>query len=423
MKPILLAIFLVFPIFGSAAAQIDEDAVAATLEVLRDAVNGKDFTRLERRLAPDFRYAGYDGAMGRRIMEQVVNGFPQSIESIVVERVDRHRDSIELAVKLRLKRETSARRIVLDSDYLIVEAPIADIQLAGHGAKSAPSAVTDDSLPNRTVIPFRLAERIIIVEAEVAGVKGNFVLDSGAPALILNRSHYDATGLETRPLDHPTPKGAGGKMTRVVATTGLALAWRDIRIGNQRGLVADLSHLEKNLGVSVTGLIGQSVLEPFEVRFDYGESTVTLTRLDERGNPVVADNDSPPSQTVAFELADHVPVLPVRIGDRDFRLGLDSGAAGAMIFTRWRDALDGRYTVVDRTELTGADSNVQMGDVVEVDRMTLGNMDYGRMQFRFNDIAGHEPPFDGLLGYEFLARRPTAINYRKRQLLVWPAGT
>jgi hypothetical protein len=421
MRPTLLAIFLLFPMFNAAAAQTDDVAVAATLEVLREAVNARDFTRLESRLAPDFRYAGYDGAMGRRIMEQVVDGFPQSITSIVVERIDRGGDSIELAVLLHLEREISARRIVLDYDYRIVEAPIAEIQLAGHGANAAPSSDDDSSLPVRSVIPFRLAERIIVVEAEVAGVKGNFLLDSGAPTLILNRSHYDRTGLETRPLDHPTPKGAGGEMTRVEAATGLTISWRDIRMDNQRGLVADLGHLEKNLGVSVTGLIGQSVLEPFEVRFDYEKSTVTLTRLDASGNPVVADRGDPPSHTLAFELADHVPVLPVKIGDRILQLGLDSGAAGAMIFNRSRDALEGRYIVVDRNELKGADRNVQMGEVVEIESMKLGGIDYGRMQFRFNDIAGHEPPFDGLLGYEFLASRPTAINYRKRQLLVWPA--
>ena len=37
-----------------------------------------------------------------------------------------------------------------------------------------------------------------------------------------------------------TPKGAGGEMTRVEAATGLAISWRDIRMDNQRGLVADL---------------------------------------------------------------------------------------------------------------------------------------------------------------------------------------
>jgi hypothetical protein len=46
------------------------------------------------------------------------------------------------------------------------------------------------------------------------------------------------------------------------------------------------------------------------------------------------------------------------------------------------------------------------------------------MTFRFNDIASHDGnpmPMDGLLGYEFLKTRPTAINFRARQLMIWPA--
>jgi hypothetical protein len=423
MKPILLALFLLCPIFGQASAQTEDSAIAATLEVLREAVNRHDFAGLESQLAPDFAYAGYDGMMGRRIMERVVDGFPQAIDRIVVDRVDRRGDTIELAVTLHLERETSERRIALDSDYRIVEAAIADIQLAGHGNPSPPQPQSDPALPDRTVIPFRLVDRIIIVQAEVAGVAGNFVLDSGAPSLILNRRYFTDAGLQTRDLDHPNPTGAGGEMTEVRAAIGLELRWDDIRMDDQQGLVTDLAHLEKNLGVSIVGLIGQSILEPFEARFDYRAQSVTLTRLDTDGTPVISEGDDPPALTMPFELAGHVPVIAVTVGDRDLQLGLDSGAAGAMIFTRWRDSLAGQYVVVDRRKLTGADRNVQMGDVVEVERMTLGGLDYGRMQFRFNDIAGHDASFDGLLGYQFLASRPTAINYRTRRLLVWPEAT
>lgn len=72
--------------------------------------------------------------------------------------------------------------------------------------------------------------------------------------------------------------------------------------------------------------------------------------------------------------------------------------------------------------LRGADKNVQMGDVVRIDSMQMQGIDYADMTFRFNDIAAHSDkalPMDGLLGYEFLKTRPTAINFRRRELLVW----
>ena len=97
-----------------------------------------------------------------------------------------------------------------------------------------------------------------------------------------------------------------------------------------------------------------------------------------------------------------------------------------MLFTPWKEPLRGHYQFLRRDVLKGADTNTQMGDVVQVDRMQLSELNYDDMTFRFNDIggdSGHQPPFDGLLGYEFLAARLTAINFRAGQLIVWPEGT
>jgi hypothetical protein len=63
-----------------------------------------------------------------------------------------------------------------------------------------------------------------------------------------------------------------------------------------------------------------------------------------------------------------------------------------------------------------------MGDVVRIDNMQVQGINYVNLTFRFNDIAAHAGkslPMDGLLGYEFLKTRPTAINFHTRQLLVW----
>ena len=118
----------------------------------------------------------------------------------------------------------------------------------------------------------------------------------------------------------------------------------------------------------------------------------------------------------------HIPVFPVQIAGYEMRMGLDSGAGEAMLFERWQATLDGEYEFIERTELRGGDKNVQMGDVVRIDNMRVQDIDYVNLTFRFNDIAAHTGkslPMDGLLGYEFLKTRPTAINFRTRQLLVW----
>ncbi len=239
---------------------------------------------------------------------------------------------------------------------------------------------------------------------------------------MLNSGRFPAGAIDTRAINHALPSGVGGAMQDVRGALGLELRWGAIEIGELRGLVTDLSHLEKSIGIEVVGIIGFNVLERFQVHFDYAASELTLYSLDDDDRPLAQSDLGEPLQVTPFDMAGHIPVFPVRIAGFDLRVGLDSGAAGAMLFERWQKPLDGKYTFIERNELRGGDRNVQMGDVVRIDSMQLQDIVYADMTFRFNDIAAHNGkpvPMDGLLGYEFLKTRPTAINFRTRELLVW----
>ena len=113
---------------------------------------------------------------------------------------------------------------------------------------------TQGALPDRADIPFELAERLIVVQATVNGVSGKFLLDSGSPTIILNRPHFNEGQITTKALNHGAPSGAGGAMHQVEAADGLVLSFGDITLTGQQGLVADLTHLAKNVGIEVIAL-------------------------------------------------------------------------------------------------------------------------------------------------------------------------
>jgi len=295
---------------------------------------------------------------------------------------------------------------------------LANAALAAHGpARNQPQAV-----PIATTVPFTVAENIIVVEAEINGVFGNYLVDTGAQAVTLNRPHFESSDIKTAVLGHAMPSGANGIVHDVQGATDLKLTWGEIQIDGLHGLVMDLSHLETSIGVPIAGVIGYNVLERFQIHFDYAAGELTLYSLDENSLPLLKSDLGNPSQITKFDMLGHIPVFPVEIAGYEMRMGLDSGAGGAMLFTKWREKLEGKYEFIERTQLNGADKNVQMGDVVRIDNMRVQNIDYPDMTFRFNDIAGHggnTMPMDGLLGYEFLKSRPTSINFRRRELTVW----
>ena len=275
-----------------------------------------------------------------------------------------------------------------------------------------------------TTLPFELQDRLIVVNATINGVNGNYLFDTGAQITVLNSTRFSDDDIETFELNHAQPSGAGGTMNEVRATRGLELEWSGIRMEGLMAAVTDLSHLEKNIGgIEVKGIIGFNVLEKFQMHFDYANQEITLLALDSNGDPLDNPFTAQPEQSIDFEMAGHIPVFPVEIGGLELLMGLDSGAAGQMIFTRHRDSLDNQYEFIETSELKGADLNVQKGDVVRIPSTTISELSYPDMTYRFNDLAAHHGqamPFDGLLGYEFLQNRPTALNLRKQQIMVWP---
>jgi hypothetical protein len=420
----IVALCLLAPFPVNAAAP-DTDRIATTLETLRQSVNTHDFSRLEPALAADFSYQGRDAILSQVIMQQVIAGYPHEILAISILSISKDSENWNVAVRLESPDQVEQRNILFSRDYQIRQADIADIQLSGHGQQELPPIpdIDTDKLPAVTSIPFVLADRIIVVQAEINGVAGNYLVDSGAPVVMLNQIHFAPGVLSTMDLDHEPPTGVGGAMHEIRAARDLELNWGSISMNGLRGLVADLSHLEKNLDIPIMGLIGYEVLENFQVLFNYADRSLTLYSLDEYNQPLQESGLGKPELVAFFEKMKHLPVLPVRIGGLDLKLGIDSGAAGAMLFEKWQEPLRGQYEFLERSEMKGADTNVQMGDVVRIDSMQLKGLSYPNMTFRFNDIAGHGariPPIDGLLGYEFLQARPTAINFRAQQVSIWP---
>jgi hypothetical protein len=421
----LKAILISSLIFSSVAAHaVDADRIAATLESLRQSINAHDYSQLESTLAADFTYQGRDSDFSKTIMRQVVGSYPNDISVITILNIKETHDAWEVSVRLESADDADQRTVRLSKDYRILQADIADIALAGHPPPvEEPQANTED-LPAVTILPFTVAENIIVVKASINGVFGNYLVDTGAQAVVLNRPYFNEGEIEAVALDHAMPSGANGEVQDVQGAVDLDLTWGEIRIDDLRGLVADLSHLEISIGVPIVGIIGYNVLERFQIHFDYAAGELTLYSLDENSVPLLQSNIGSPLQLTRFDMLGHIPVFPVEIAGHEMQMGLDSGAGGAMMFTRWREKLEGQYEFIKRTEMNGADKNVQMGDVVRIENMQVQNIDYADMTFRFNDIAGHGGsvmPMDGLLGYEFLKARPTSINFRRRELAVWPA--
>jgi hypothetical protein len=140
----------------SAAQNPDVNHITAALETLQTSVNARDFTLLEPRLDEKFTYQGRASGISRTIMRQVVEGYPHDIVDISILSITADDTNWSIGVRIEGPDGLEQRIVHLTNDYRILQADIADIELAGHAAAPArPSSTPQPSaLPDAVSIPF-----------------------------------------------------------------------------------------------------------------------------------------------------------------------------------------------------------------------------------------------------------------------------
>ncbi|MCB9287919.1 MAG: hypothetical protein H6560_11430 [Lewinellaceae bacterium] len=275
------------------------------------------------------------------------------------------------------------------------------------------------SLSRHTIrVPFELAGRLIVVEAAVEGISGNFILDTGSSHLILNASHFDG-GLSRRTV---AAAGSTGSVEEASIRPVRDFVCDSLFFDNLQAHVIDLSHIEEKKNIRVLGLIGYEVLKDFEVLIDFQLQQATLTRLNEQGERL----DSlaileEPEDSLSFQLKGHVIILDGWVDKTPVKFGLDSGAELNLLHSRVKRRILNHFKIARRANLNGIG-----GQSVEVlagklyrfrcnNRIRCSGM--RTLLTNLDDInASFGTQLQGLVGYEFLCTRRTIINYKKEKL-------
>ncbi|MEM1002736.1 MAG: hypothetical protein AAGH46_08810, partial [Bacteroidota bacterium] len=136
--------------------------------------------------------------------------------------------------------------------------------------------------PNTTRIPFKVIDQLIVVEAELLGKSGNFIVDTGSINLILNHRHFGDR--KSYSLDNLDRSGVHGSIDNVEQQILRAFQLNNISVKSLNADIIDLSHFEDSKKIQLLGIIGYSVLKDFEVFIDLYLNQLTLTKLDKNGN-------------------------------------------------------------------------------------------------------------------------------------------
>ncbi len=261
-------------------------------------------------------------------------------------------------------------------------------------------------------IPFEKAGNLLLVKAELDGHEGVFILDTGAPTLVVNQQSNQ---------QEIKAKGITGQLS-ASDTFIKTFRWNNDEWKNLSGLSVDMHHFNDVSKNGVQGLIGYEILKDYEVIVDPSAQTITLAsnRKELPYDPNIA------LASLSMKQQDHMPVIELIINGKKILLGIDTGAEINFL----DQSLFEKGQIKDFEELgaslvKGLGGNSEKRErKVRVKNTQIGGINLADQTFTISDLSklfpdnGEDLQVQGIVGNAFLNQFRYSINYRKGIFLI-----
>jgi Aspartyl protease len=300
------------------------------------------------------------------------------------------------------------------SDTLKKNRPIAIQELLQNFAGGADSCV----------IPFSRAGNLILIRVKADSIEGNFILDTGAPGLVLNLTYfrdYPATSDI-----HEEQSGITGGVSSVKKTQVGKLSFDCVSSTAVTADLVNLGHIENVRGVRIFGLIGLSVLRQFEMIIDYENSLLYLYRIPKK-NAVAFKSyllkDASAYNTVPIEIWNNKIVTRTTMAGKKLRLIIDTGAESNMLDSRLPNKIFENVEILRRIKLTGAGDKKVEALYGNLSNLIIGDQNTGSLPVIITNLEktclADNSCIDGILGFDFLSLHKIGFNFVTNKMFIW----
>ena len=184
----------------------------------------------------------------------------------------------------------------------------------------------------------------------------------------------------------------------------------------------DMRHFEKMIGRKIGGLIGFDLIKNYELYIDYGQKIIRMYPNAQKG----LHRNKTPLSSFSFEMQDHIPVIKAQIGNRIYRLGLDTGAEINVLNAQLKKDLANEIQKYSPSnELLDLNSQFSDLEKIQIGMTQIGAIKYREMEYLFVDLSKVNESvdtnlaLDGILGYPFFSTCTLSINFDTQQVSIW----
>lgn len=268
-------------------------------------------------------------------------------------------------------------------------------------------------------IPLKRVQNLYLIEARIDSVIGNFILDTGAPRLVLNKTYF-ATG---RPAPGSAQYGITGGSNTVLNTTVDSLIISELFYTRVDADIVNLGHLENARGVRILGLLGASLFNQMEMELDLGNDLLYLYKLDEKGNRLVNTDTMIADLVLPLENYNDILFAEGKIGNKKLKFCLDTGAEKNVLSESVSNKVLSHFSLTKSGNLTGSGGSGTLFLNGVIDSVEIGGQSFKNMPFLLTNLSYLELVYgtslNGILGYDFLSKGKVRINVKKQELSMY----
>jgi hypothetical protein len=275
------------------------------------------------------------------------------------------------------------------------------------------------------VIPFIRIGKLIIIKARANDTEGNFILDTGAPHLVLNITYFRnlETTLSTDGLEAGINGSAGASEKTMVKNFRLGT----IRYSKVETGLTNLGPIEKIRGIKILGLVGVSLFKECEVVIDYQKNELQLHHISRKERKTYKHallDGSMPYEEHSFTLRENRIILPAKVGGKKLQLVVDYAAESNILDSRLPGTVLDSVTISGRVLVAGTGSK----KVEALTGLLSGFYINGGMESEMPVVVlslekscfSDDNCINGVLGYDFLSRYRLIFNFVTSKLYVLP---
>lgn len=265
---------------------------------------------------------------------------------------------------------------------------------------------------------------LIVVKAKVDTVEGNFILDTGAPHLVLNLTYFRDQAIEMQSDGQQTSISGRGDFiyktkVRELSFGAFNFSWLDADLTN-------LGNIENAKGIKILGLLGLELFRQCELFIDFEKSLIYLHRVSKKepsryGPSLLSDTSR--YGVFPIDFVSNRVTTTAEVAGKKLKLVIDCAAETSILDSRLPDKILAAVTITRRVKLTGpgdkkvealygALAGVKLGPrQIENLPVVVINLEYTC----FNDNLC----FNGVLGFDFLSQHRIGFNFVNRKMYIW----